>query len=141
MANPVSPCFVGGTSTTTGLGDVLFSGSLGSPFRQPSTLFSDGQLFYYMSFNSVANLFEEGIGQFHSAANSYTRNTIISNSSNTTAAISWPTGTITIFCSFPSTGQLQASSNLSDLVSASTARTNLGLSTAAVTTMGTANGN
>lgn len=137
----LSPCWVGGTSTSTGSGDVTMSGTLGACFRTMASYFSDGQTFFYMAFNTVANLFEEGLATWHASSTSYTRTTIISNSSNTTSAISWPTGTITVFCSFPSTGQLQASNNLSDLVSASTARTNLGLSTAAVTAMGTSNGN
>lgn len=70
-------------TVTTGAGDVTFGGAVAG-YRTFASVRSDNDLFYYGIVSGVN--FEEGIGTFHSATNSFSRTTI-KTSSNSNLAI------------------------------------------------------
>ncbi len=81
---------------------------------------------------------ETGLGTVGSGT--LTRDTIY-GSSNSNAAVNWGAGTRNIYCAYPAAGIAFTANNLSDLASATTARTNLGLGTAATLNVGTSANN
>lgn len=115
------------TSTTTGTGTINLLGTV-TGFRTFLAAFGNGGQAYYCIEDGTN--WEHGIGTVTSGTpNTLSRTTILS-SSNGGAAVNWGAGTRNVFSDIPESGLCIAGNNLSDVVSASSARTNLGLGTA-----------
>lgn len=121
-----SPALVGVTVTTVGAGDYSCGPALAPldvsvTFRAlNSGVFADGDTFPYEC--RQGSVFERGRGTWHSSGNTITRTLITSNSNNNTAPITWGGGTKILFV---------------DSGEGLTARSALGLGTAAVLDVGT----
>jgi hypothetical protein len=137
----------GVTCTTTGTGATLSCGpALPPPYCAFSLVYADQDTFTYC-LRDTSGAFEEGLGTYNAGPNTITRTQVYSAGNATTRTYGTPynfsTGTRNLFVDFPSShgGVMLGGNNLSDVVSTTTARTNLGLGSAALLAAGTANGN
>lgn len=116
------------TTTTTGTGAVSLLGA-STGFRTFLSAVGNGNQTYY-TIEDGTN-WECGVGTVNSGTPpTLTRNTILA-SSNGGSAVNWGAGTRNVFCDIPESGLALTANNLSDMASASTCRTNLGLGTSA----------
>tara|TARA_R100000234_G_scaffold98940_1_gene67509 strand:+ start:338 stop:805 length:468 start_codon:yes stop_codon:yes gene_type:complete len=99
------------TSTTTGTGTLTLGGAV-TGFETFTANLSDGDTTYYCCTDNTD--FEVGLGTFASSGTTLARTTILS-SSNSNNAVSWTSGTRTVFCTLPAakTVFLDASGNVS----------------------------
>jgi hypothetical protein len=88
------------TSTTSGTGTLTLAGAA-SGFRSFADI-GNGNTTYYAIVDSVANTWEVGIGTYTSSGTTLARNTILSNSSGTTAAINFAANSKDVFVTYPS---------------------------------------
>jgi hypothetical protein len=88
------------TSTTSGTGTLTLAGAA-SGFRSFADI-GNGNTTYYAIVDSVANTWEVGIGTYTSSGTTLARNTILSNSSGTTAAINFAANIKDVFVTYPS---------------------------------------
>jgi len=97
------------TSTTTGTGTLTLGGAV-TGFETFTTNLSNGDTTYYCCTDNTD--FEVGLGTFTSSGTTLARTTILS-SSNSNNAVSWSSGTRTVFCTLPAakTVFLDASGN------------------------------
>lgn len=124
------------TSTTTGVGTYSLGASAPygwQKFLDDSNIVTTDQVYYLatdVDFAEETGNWEVGIGTITSASpDTISRDTLIDSS--TGSWISWSTGTRNIVGIIPATGFMLGDNNLSELASPTTARTNLGLGTAA----------
>lgn len=130
------------TTVTQGTGSYTLGGAV-TGFRTFLTAFGNGTQVFYVVEDGTN--WEVGAGTVSSTGPSLSRDTIY-ESSNSNAAVNWGAGTRNIYCAYPPSysggpGVIFGANNLSDLSSASTARTNLGLGTAATLNVGTSANN
>jgi hypothetical protein len=126
------------TTTTTGTGTINLAGT-STGFRTFVAAVGNGNQTYYVLEDGVD--WEVGIGTVTDGTpDTLSRSTILA-SSNSGLAVNWGAGTRNVFASVAAAAMLLSANNLSELTSASTARTNLGLGSAAVLTAGTAANN
>lgn len=121
------------SSTSTGTGNFVLGGTK-TGYRTFSSVLANGDTCFY-TIVADNGLWETGLGTYNSGTNSLTRTTRYDNSSGTTAAIDFAAGAKEVFLSLPASRfveKLSSSANLQDLTNASSARSNLGLGTAAV---------
>lgn len=85
------------TTTTTGTGTYTLAGAV-TGFETFTANLSNGDTTYYAC--SDGTDFEVGLGTFTSSGTTLARTTILA-SSNSNAAVSWSSGTRTIFCTLP----------------------------------------
>ena len=88
------------TSTTSGTGTLTLAGAA-SGFRSFADI-GNGNTTYYAIVDSVANTWEVGIGTYTLSGTTLARNTILSNSSGTTAAINFAANSKDVFVTYPS---------------------------------------
>jgi len=88
------------SSTTAGTGTLTLSGAV-TGYKTFSTGIGNGNTTYYTIFDSTANVWEVGLGTV--GAGTLSRDTVLSNSSNTTALISFAGNTINVWCDYPAT--------------------------------------
>lgn len=86
------------TSSTAGTGTLTLSGAV-TGYKTFSTGIGNGNTTYYTIFDSTANVWEVGLGTV--GAGTLSRDTVLSNSSNTTALISFAGNTINVWCDYP----------------------------------------
>ena len=105
------------TTTTTSTGTYTLGGAV-SGFETFTANLSNGDTTYYCCTDGTD--FEVGLGTFASSGTTLARTTIIS-SSNSNNAVSWSSGTKTIFCCYPAEKAvfLNASNDLNTLSSTS----------------------
>ena len=84
------------TTTTTGTGTYTLAGALTG--FEPFSQVGDGNTTYYTCTDGTD--FETGIGTFTLSGTTLARTTIL-QSSNSDNAVSWSSGTRTIFCTLP----------------------------------------
>lgn len=126
------------TTTTTGTGTYNLAGT-STGFRTFAAAVGNANSTYYVVEDGTD--WEVGIGTVTTGSpDTLSRDTILA-SSNSNAAVNWGAGTRNVFASLAAAAVLLAANNLSELTSASTARTNLGLGTAAVLNVGTSANN
>lgn len=116
-------------STTTGTGPFTLAGAVPGFRTFASVLSVSDTVHYYIELVGATGIptgeWETGLGTY-SGANTLTRTTVIA-SSNGGAAVNFSAGTKRVAISHITASVLATQNNLSDLASASTARTNLGL--------------
>lgn len=126
------------TTTTTGTGTYNLAGTA-TGFRTFAAAVGNTNSTYYVVEDGTD--WEVGIGTVTTGSpDTLSRDTILA-SSNSNAAVNWGAGTRNVFASLAAAAVLLAANNLSELTSQSTARTNLGLGTAAVLNVGTSANN
>jgi len=86
------------TSSTAGTGTLTLSGAV-TGYKTFSTGIGNGNTTYYAIFDSTANVWEVGLGTV--GAGTLSRDTVLSNSSNTTALISFAANTKNVWCDYP----------------------------------------
>lgn len=124
---------VADTSITTGTGDFTVLTSPPNGFRTLNDVLASSDTFWYCIAHQSADEFEVGLGTY-SGSNVFAR-TAVYQSSNSNAAVDFSAGTKDVFITTPAaeiskiSGKLTAADNLSDVASAATARTSLGLGT------------
>ena len=98
------------TTTTTGTGTYTLAGAV-TGFETFTANLSNSDTTYYACTDGTD--FEVGLGTFTSSGTTLARTTILS-SSNSNSAVSWSSGTRTIFCTLPAakTVFLDASGNI-----------------------------
>ena len=88
------------TSTTSGTGTLTLAGAA-SGFRSFADI-GNGNTTYYAIVDTTAGTWEVGIGTYTSSGTTLARNTILSNSSGTTAAINFAANIKDVFVTYPS---------------------------------------
>lgn len=88
------------TSTTSGTGTLTLAGAV-SGFRSFADI-GNGNTTYYTIVDSTAGTWEVGIGTYTASGTTLARNTILSNSSGTTAAINFAANVKDVFVTYPS---------------------------------------
>ena len=118
-------------TTTTGTGTLTLAGTK-SGYQQFAVV-GDGSTTYYTIVAENGD-WESGIGTYTSSGTTLARTTVLA-SSNSNNLVNFAAGTKEVFSSLPASGfveKLSSSANLQDLTDTSSARSNLGLGTAAV---------
>ena len=87
------------TSTTAGTGTLTLAGA--SAGYQSFATIGNGNTTYYAIVDSTANTWEVGIGTYTSSGTTLSRDTVLSNSSGTTAKISFAANSKDVFCTYP----------------------------------------
>jgi hypothetical protein len=88
------------TTTTSGTGTLTLAGaSVG--YKTFSSAIGNGNTTYYVIFDQTANVWEVGLGTV--GAGTLTRDTVYSNSSGTTAKISFAGNPSNVWCDYPAT--------------------------------------
>lgn len=87
------------TSTTSGTGTLTLAGAV-SGFRSFADI-GNGNTTYYTIVDSTAGTWEVGIGTYTASGTTLARNTILSNSSGTTAAINFAANVKDVFVTYP----------------------------------------
>lgn len=89
------------TTTTTGTGTITLNGAV-SGFKSFGTVMSDGDTTYYAIIGStVGTEWEIGVGTYVASGTQLQRTTVLANSLNTTALISFSAGTKFVFQDAP----------------------------------------
>jgi len=86
------------TSTTSGTGTLTLAGAV-SGFRTFTASIGSGNTTYYTIYDSIALVWEVGIGTVGSGT--LTRTTVLANSSGTTALLNLPGNTVNVWCDYP----------------------------------------
>lgn len=86
------------TTTTAGTGTLTLAGAVAG-YKTFSSGIGNGNTTYYVIFDSVANVWEVGLGTV--GAGTLARTTVLSNSSGTTALISFAGNTTNVWCDYP----------------------------------------
>lgn len=94
------------TSTTSGTGTLTLAGAA-SGFRSFADI-GDGNTTYYAIVDSTAGTWEVGIGTYTSAGTTLSRNTVLSNSSGTTANINFAANSKDVFVTQPANSTVVA---------------------------------
>lgn len=89
------------TSTTSGTGTLTLAGAA-SGFRSFADI-GNGNTTYYSIVDVTAGTWEVGIGTYTASGTTLARNTILSNSSGTTAAINFSANVKDVFVTYPAT--------------------------------------
>ena len=87
------------TSTTSGTGTLTLAGAANG-FRSFADI-GNGNTTYYAIVDTTAGTWEVGIGTYTSSGTTLARNTILSNSSGTTAAINFAANVKDVFVTYP----------------------------------------
>jgi hypothetical protein len=92
----------------------------------------DGVAVYYLledlDYDAETGQWEVGTGTYdHAGPTEFDRTTVLDNSNGDTNRVTFAAGNVRLSVSLPHTGFLDATNDLSDLASAATSRTNLGL--------------
>jgi hypothetical protein len=87
------------TSTTSGTGTLTLSGA-SAGFRSFADI-GNGNATYYAIVDATAGTWEVGIGTYTSSGTTLSRDTILSNSSGTTAAIDFAANSKDVFVTYP----------------------------------------
>jgi hypothetical protein len=87
------------TSTTSGTGTLTLSGA-SAGFRSFADI-GNGNTTYYAIVDATAGTWEVGIGTYTSSGTTLSRDTILSNSSGTTAAIDFAANSKDVFVTYP----------------------------------------
>jgi hypothetical protein len=88
------------TSSTAGTGTLTLSGATVG-YKTFSTGIGNGNTTYYTIFDPTANVWEVGLGTV--GAGTLSRDTVFSNSSNTTALINLAGNAVSVWCDYPAT--------------------------------------
>lgn len=88
------------TSTTSGTGTLTLAGAA-SGFRSFADI-GNGNTTYYAIVDSTAGTWEVGIGTYTSSGTTLSRDTVLSNSSGTTAKINFAANSKDVFVTYPS---------------------------------------
>ena len=88
------------TSSTAGTGTLTLSGAV-TGYKTFSTGIGNGNTTYYTINDATANVWEVGLGTV--GAGTLSRDTVLSNSSNTTSLISFAGNTVNVWCDYPAT--------------------------------------
>lgn len=86
------------TSTTSGTGTFTLAGAV-SGFKTFSSTIGNTNTTYYVAYDPLTYIWEVGIGTV--GAGTLTRDTILSNSSGTTAKISFTGNQLNVWCDYP----------------------------------------
>lgn len=86
------------TSTTSGTGTFTLAGAV-SGFKTFSSAVGNTNTTYYVAYDQTAYLWEVGIGTV--GAGTLSRDTVLSNSSGTTAKISFVGNQLNVWCDYP----------------------------------------
>lgn len=86
------------TSTTSGTGTLTLLGAA-TGYKTFSTGIGNGNTTYYVIQDPIANVWEVGLGTV--GAGTLSRDTVLSNSSNTTALISFAGNLSNVWCDYP----------------------------------------
>lgn len=87
------------TSTTAGTGTLTLAGAVAG--FQSFAVVGNGNTTYYTIVDSIANTWEVGIGTYTSAGTTLSRDTVLSNSSGTTAKINFAGNSMEVFVTYP----------------------------------------
>lgn len=88
------------TSTTSGTGTLTLAGAVAG--FQSFSVIGNGNTTYYTIVDSAAGTWEVGIGTYTASGTTLSRDTILSNSSGTTAAINFASNSKDVFVTYPS---------------------------------------
>ena len=88
------------TSTTSGTGTLTLAGA-SSGFRSFADI-GNGNTTYYAIVDATAGTWEVGIGTYTSSGTTLSRDTVLSNSSGTTAKINFAANSKDVFVTYPS---------------------------------------
>jgi len=98
-------------TVSTGTGSVTLGGAVSGYVAFSSTITS-GNTTYYCIYDSIAGVWEVGIGTFTTSPNTLARTTVISNSLGTTALISFSTSnSLNVFITQPAENTVVSSNN------------------------------
>lgn len=87
------------TSTTAGTGTLTLAGA--SAGFQSFAVIGNGNTTYYTIADNVANTWEVGIGTYTASGTTLSRDTVLSNSSGTTAKINFAANVKDVFVTYP----------------------------------------
>lgn len=88
------------TTTTSGTGTLTLAGA-STGYKTFSSAIGNGNTTYYVIFDQTANVWEVGLGTV--GAGTLSRDTVYSNSSGTTAKISFAGNSSNVWCDYPAT--------------------------------------
>ena len=88
------------TTTTSGTGTLTLAGAA-TGYKTFSSGVGNGNTTYYVIFDTTANVWEVGLGTV--GAGTLTRDTVLSNSSGTTAKITLAGNSSNVWCDYPAT--------------------------------------
>ena len=87
------------TSTTAGTGTLTLAGAVAG--FQSFSVIGNGNTTYYTIVDNIANTWEVGIGTYTSSGTTLSRDTVLSNSSGTTAKINFASNSKDVFVTYP----------------------------------------
>ena len=87
------------TSTTAGTGTLTLAGAVAG--FQSFAVIGNGNTTYYTIVDSIANTWEVGIGTYTSSGTTLSRDTVLANSSGTTAKINFAGNSMEVFVTYP----------------------------------------